>query len=336
MSISPAGPTPAEQHLGDRLAALVDGELGHDARERVLAHLATCAKCKAEADAQRRLKSVFASTAPPPPSEGLLARLQGLPGGPPGGDERRGGPFDDIFGLGGSGGPGGSGIGGLGDLGGVKSDGFATAGAVSPHSGFRIHAVGGRPDHDRSSWRGRRFGIAAASAVSFAAIALGGALPLESTPNIGARGEGTGTNVTPLRAPASGGPTAAGSVSGSGSGTGSGTGSALGTATGRGGRTEERAAADSSTRRIGVGSTTGPVSAGPLLPGGAAPTEGVRLHGTSAPSVLELSPFVRPTGPALRLSFTSGFDALGGPGATPAPTPLAAPSPTTSPLTSHR
>ncbi|MCT7354879.1 zf-HC2 domain-containing protein, partial [Streptomyces sp. 15-116A] len=71
----------AEQHLGDRLSALVDGELGHDARERVLAHVATCAKCKAEVDAQRRLKSVFAQAAPPPPSESLLARLQGLPGG---------------------------------------------------------------------------------------------------------------------------------------------------------------------------------------------------------------------------------------------------------------
>ncbi|WP_372499968.1 anti-sigma factor family protein [Streptomyces sudanensis] len=71
-------PTPAEHHLGDRLAALVDGELGHDARERVLAHLATCARCKAEADAQRRVKSFFAESAPPPPSEGLLARLQGL------------------------------------------------------------------------------------------------------------------------------------------------------------------------------------------------------------------------------------------------------------------
>ncbi|MEV5446012.1 zf-HC2 domain-containing protein, partial [Streptomyces sp. NPDC052644] len=74
-------PTPAEQHLGDRLAALVDGELGHDARERVLAHLATCARCKAEADAQRRLKNYFAEAAPPPPPAGLLARLQGLPGG---------------------------------------------------------------------------------------------------------------------------------------------------------------------------------------------------------------------------------------------------------------
>ncbi|MFC8276913.1 anti-sigma factor family protein [Streptomyces sp. NPDC057271] len=332
MSNSPAGPTPAEQHLGDRLAALVDGELGHDARERVLAHLATCARCKAEADAQRRLKSVFASTAPPPPSEGLLARLQGLPGGPPGSDDRRGGPFDEIFALGGSGGPGSA----SGGLGGVKSDGFATAGAVSPHSGFRIHAVGGRPDHDRPSWRGRRFGIAAASAVSFAAIALGGALPLETTPNIGARGEGTGTNATPLRASASGGPSLTGPLPGTGSGSGSGTGATVGTASGRGGRTAERAAADSSTRRVGFGSVTGPVSAGPLLPGGVTPTETVGLQGRSAPSVLELSPFVRPTGPALRLAFRSGFDQLRGPGVTPAPTPLGAPSPTTPPLTSHR
>ncbi|MGH3325224.1 MAG: anti-sigma factor family protein, partial [Streptomyces sp.] len=62
-----SGLTPVEQHLGDRLAALIDGELGHDARERVLSHLATCRGCKTEADAQRRLKSVFADTAPPPP-----------------------------------------------------------------------------------------------------------------------------------------------------------------------------------------------------------------------------------------------------------------------------
>ncbi|MGW3560553.1 hypothetical protein ACWDNT_24900, partial [Streptomyces sp. NPDC000963] len=76
--------------------------MGHDARERVLAHLATCARCKAEADAQRTLKSVFASAAPPPPSEGFLARLQGLPGGP-------GEPSGDPGGLGGPGGLRGSG-----------------------------------------------------------------------------------------------------------------------------------------------------------------------------------------------------------------------------------
>ena len=43
-------------HLGARLSALVDGELGHDERDRVLAHLAHCAGCRDEASALRRLK----------------------------------------------------------------------------------------------------------------------------------------------------------------------------------------------------------------------------------------------------------------------------------------
>lgn len=46
-------------HLGERLSKLVDGELGADTRDRVLAHIATCAKCKAEVDVQRRLKNIF-------------------------------------------------------------------------------------------------------------------------------------------------------------------------------------------------------------------------------------------------------------------------------------
>ncbi|MFF8608617.1 zf-HC2 domain-containing protein [Streptomyces sp. NPDC015346] len=317
MSTSPAGPTPAEQHLGDRLAALVDGELGHDARERVLAHLATCAKCKAEADAQRTLKSVFASTAPPPPSEGLLARLQGLPGGPggPGGEDRRGGPFDDLFGL--------------GPTGGMKSDGFATAAAASPHTGFRIHEVGGRPDQDRSSWRGRRFGIAAASAVSFAAIALGGALPLESTVGAGARGEGTGNTVTPLRAAATGG-------NGTNPGTNSGAGVGVGTSGGRGQRSGERTATETSATPLGAGSTPGTVVPGPLVPGEPAPAVALRPQGPAPHSLPALSPFIRPTGPALQLAFTPGLSTFGGPTATPAPTRLAAPSPSTMPLTAQR
>lgn len=102
--MSGSRPTSAEQHLGDRLSALVDGELGHEARERVLAHLATCPKCKAEADAQRRLKNVFAEAAPPPPSESFLARLQGLPGGgdPDGGGSPLGGSgfgSSGVFGV---------------------------------------------------------------------------------------------------------------------------------------------------------------------------------------------------------------------------------------------
>ncbi|MGW1376756.1 zf-HC2 domain-containing protein [Streptomyces sp. NPDC002446] len=180
------GPSPAEQHLGDRLAALVDGELGHDARERVLAHLATCAKCKAEADAQRRLKSVFAQSAPPGPSAGLLARLQQLPGGD-------------------AGGPGGGGFGsgefarGGGSFRYVPSDKHsAHAVAAVPTQprtrGFRVHEA------ERPAQR-RRFAFAAAGAVSLAAFALGGALPLEAAVDLpGKRPEGGGTAVTPLSA----------------------------------------------------------------------------------------------------------------------------------------
>ncbi|GAA2319791.1 zf-HC2 domain-containing protein [Streptomyces kunmingensis] len=200
--------TAADQHLGDRLAALVDGELDHDARERVLAHLATCPKCKAEADAQRRLKSVFAEVAPPPPSESFLARLQGLPAG---GDSDGGSP---PFGGGGFGtgrafgtGPGfGEGVFAVDP----EPFGFAPSGAHAPvlpgtQRGFRIHEVGrpDRHDSDRAS-RGRRFAFAAAGAVSLAAIALGGVTagaPLDSSD---ARSGGSGSNATPLRSQASG------------------------------------------------------------------------------------------------------------------------------------
>ena len=43
-------------HLGERLSALIDGELSHQQRERVLAHLANCAPCRREAAALRMLK----------------------------------------------------------------------------------------------------------------------------------------------------------------------------------------------------------------------------------------------------------------------------------------
>ncbi|MFI7097904.1 zf-HC2 domain-containing protein [Streptomyces sp. NPDC050161] len=179
------GASPAEQHLGDRLAALVDGELGHDARERVLAHLATCGKCKAEADAQRRLKSVFARTAPPGPSEGLLARLQGLPGG------GQDGPGSRL----GSGGFGRAELSSGGSFGYLPSDGHGLHGAVAQprRRGFRIHET------ERPAPQRRRFAFAAAGAVSLAAIALGGALPLEAAVDAPNRQEG-GTAVTPLSA----------------------------------------------------------------------------------------------------------------------------------------
>ncbi|PCG85678.1 zf-HC2 domain containing protein [Streptomyces sp. WZ.A104] len=209
--MSGTGPTPAEAHLGDRLAALVDGELNHDARERVLAHLATCAKCKAEADAQRRLKSAFAMSASPSPSEGFLARLQGLPGGPGGDGTGSGspfggrGPFADEFHPGLRPSTGGtrtdtarSPLDGFGYLPAAHGSTAVLPGASGSGSVFRIHEVS--RDADRSPWRGRRFAFAAASAVSLAAIALGGTLPLESGAESPLRAEGSGNNVTPLDA----------------------------------------------------------------------------------------------------------------------------------------
>ncbi|WP_411073152.1 anti-sigma factor family protein [Streptomyces sp. cmx-4-25] len=308
----PTSPTPAEHHLGDRLAALVDGELGHDARERVLAHLATCARCKAEADAQRSLKSVFASSAPPPPSEGFLARLQGLPGGPgepPGNPGGFGGPG----GLRGSGGPKSPFEELLGTRG-VKSDGFATAAVVTPRpggpaTGFRIHEVGDRSPG--SGGRGRRFAFAAASAVSFAAIALGGTLPLDASVSAAGRGsQGTGSAVTPLRTPTAGGGT--------------------GTPFARGARSGERTGAQAVVAAQPLAVITpatvpqGPVTA--LVPLTAVhsfvpPRAAVGLSYPPSRPVLPLfSPFVRPSGPVLP----------------PAPAPGPGPGPTTAPLGSPR
>ncbi|MEU2064272.1 zf-HC2 domain-containing protein [Streptomyces sp. NPDC013455] len=201
----------AEQHLGDRLSALVDGELGHDTRERVLAHLATCARCKAEADAQRALKNVFAEAAPPPPSASFLARLQGLPAG---GDPNGGGtpsPGGGILG----GDPATGTTGPAGPFGVRRAERFAFGyvparpqdygparadrAAGPADRGFRIHPVG-RPDDGRSASRGRRFAVVAAGAVSLAAVALGGVTTVVPDLTAEARGgSGTGSNVTPAR-----------------------------------------------------------------------------------------------------------------------------------------
>ncbi|MGA4851138.1 anti-sigma factor family protein [Streptomyces sp. G5(2025)] len=200
----------AEQHLGDRLAALVDGELGHDARERVLAHLATCPMCKTEADAQRRLKSVFAQAALPPPSESFLARLQGLPAGgtePPDGPGPTGGGDGFATGSTGSAGLPRTGLFGVSTESFVAYDPSGVHAAVLPGEGrgFRIHGVT-RHDGDRSLWRGRRFAFAAAGAVSLAAIALGGVtagVPAD-TGDPRASGSKANSNVTPQRTQGSG------------------------------------------------------------------------------------------------------------------------------------
>lgn len=71
-------------HLGHRVSALVDGQLGHAERDRALAHVAHCPSCQAAVEAERTVKSRLSAAAGPAPSPGLLAALHGLaePGGP--------------------------------------------------------------------------------------------------------------------------------------------------------------------------------------------------------------------------------------------------------------
>lgn len=71
-------------HLGERLTALVDGELSHDERDKALVHLAACEQCRSEADALRVLKRRLRAMGDALPSDALLERLQamGEPGGP--------------------------------------------------------------------------------------------------------------------------------------------------------------------------------------------------------------------------------------------------------------
>ncbi|UXY29741.1 anti-sigma factor family protein [Streptomyces sp. HUAS TT20] len=309
----PAGPRLAEQHLGDRLSALVDGELGHESRDRVLAHLATCPKCKAEADAQRRLKNVFAEAAPPPPSESFLARLQELPGG--GDDDDRGSPL------------GGTGLSGrTSDTGGFgmrRPDrfefGYVPAAHTSPSAaegGFRIHPVG-RPDADRSASRGLRFAFVAAGAVSLAAVALGGVttgIPGDTAAD--ARGgSGNGSNVTPARTQG-GGPASAPDTQ------------------------RRRSAGPLLAQGTLLGGTPAvPTSmSAPLVPGVPSPATGQgqdAMHKLTAPveaGAAAMSPLIRPLGttPPVALTSWSSAPEVTGPGLLAAPVPDTTSAPTPS------
>ncbi|MFF4545418.1 anti-sigma factor family protein [Streptomyces sp. NPDC001435] len=311
----PAEARLAEQHLGDRLSALVDGELGHESRDRVLAHLATCAKCKAEADAQRRLKNVFAEAAPPPPSESFLARLQGLPGG--GDDDDTGSPL------------GGTGLSGRASDTGVfgvrRPDrfefGYVPATHASPSAadrGFRIHPFG-RPDADRSASRGLRFAFVAAGAVSLAAVALGGVttgIPGDTAAD--ARGgSGSGSNVTPARTQG-GGPASAPETQ------------------------RRRAVGPLLAQGTLLGETpVVPTSmSAPLVPGVPSPADGQgqdAVHRLTAPVVAgaaAMSPLIRPldTTPPVALTSWSSAPEVTGPGllAAPVPDTTSAPTPSSS------
>jgi len=67
------------QHPLDKLSAAVDGGLDHETREKVLGHLVGCDSCRAEVEAQRRLKAQLLDLGGPDPSEALMQRLLGVP-----------------------------------------------------------------------------------------------------------------------------------------------------------------------------------------------------------------------------------------------------------------
>ncbi|MDQ1713948.1 MAG: hypothetical protein QOE45_3398 [Frankiaceae bacterium] len=66
-------------HLDDVTAALVDNELSHDERDRALAHITHCSACRAEVDAQRRLKALLANQADPVLSVRFTMTLLNVP-----------------------------------------------------------------------------------------------------------------------------------------------------------------------------------------------------------------------------------------------------------------
>jgi anti-sigma factor RsiW len=65
-------------HLGQRLSALIDGELDCDERERVLGHLARCGWCREEAAALRTLKRRMNALGETVAGAALTGRLMGL------------------------------------------------------------------------------------------------------------------------------------------------------------------------------------------------------------------------------------------------------------------
>lgn len=145
-------------HLGERLSALVDDEMGHTERDRALGHLASCEKCRFEADELRRVKRRLHVVDAPEPSTDFLGRLTALGGPPPGECD----PPD-------SGPPGQA----------TRSPAVPEEHSAGPEPGGppQAMAVAGKQHHRplsalRSRWRGTRY---VAVGVSALAVALGSA-----------------------------------------------------------------------------------------------------------------------------------------------------------------
>lgn len=65
-------------HLGDRVAALVDGELSDAEREAALSHAAGCPRCGDDVRSARLLKAALAGVASPQLAPDLLLSLSSL------------------------------------------------------------------------------------------------------------------------------------------------------------------------------------------------------------------------------------------------------------------
>jgi anti-sigma factor RsiW len=65
-------------HLGERLSALIDGELDLAERERVLIHLSRCSSCRDEIAALHTLKRRMNALGDTAANAGLTGRLMGL------------------------------------------------------------------------------------------------------------------------------------------------------------------------------------------------------------------------------------------------------------------
>jgi len=65
-------------HLGQRLSALIDGELEGGERERVLVHIMRCGSCREEVAALRTLKRRMGALGDAAAGAGLTGRLMGL------------------------------------------------------------------------------------------------------------------------------------------------------------------------------------------------------------------------------------------------------------------
>lgn len=72
------------KHLGIRVSALVDDQLSHDERDRALAHVTRCERCRAEMEQEREIKAALRRLPPVEPPAELVKALLALaePGGP--------------------------------------------------------------------------------------------------------------------------------------------------------------------------------------------------------------------------------------------------------------